>query len=299
MLNQNILFLGYGYVAQYFCIDNINIIDRDNVTVSIHKTKSLYFPRDNKINTIDFSNINHNILDKYEVFIISIPPFYELQTDIIIKNFYNYFLNRKTPYKLIYLSATSVYGDHQGKYVNEKSELKAQSINGLARIACEKQYLNLTQNHAANIIILRLAGIYGAYRNNIMAILHKTITHNKAQNKIISRINVADISAIIRQLILAKDIRNEIFNLADQHPCPSSEVNDYICSNILKITKLPVDNSNYATQVNYNKRKYNSFALDNKIINNEKLKKILNYKFIFPSYREALQKIAQQLNLLP
>ena len=55
---------------------------------------------------------------------------------------------------------------------------------------------------------------------------------------------------------------------------------------LLKIDKLPIGNE-------IEKSRYSSFALDNKIVDNGKLKKILDYKFIFPSYKEGLKQIVK------
>ena len=280
--SRNILFLGFGYVAQYFCksCDSSDF----KITSSINSSKEKYFKTPTKINTINFSKIDEAILDNYDNFVISIPPFYQKRSDIIIDKFHHYFLNRKSPYKLIYLCATSVYGDHSGKKVQENSELKSESINGLARIECEKKYLQLQKNKLANIIILRLAGIYGEKRNAISAIKNKEITSVTPSTKIISRIHVADISKIIRNIILSPNIKNEIFNLCDNDPCPTKEVQDYICEELLKIEKLPIEN-----QVRKNTNL--SFSLDNKIVDNSKIKKILNYEFLFPSYKKGLEQV--------
>ena len=285
-LSHNILFLGYGYVAQYFCKSYHS--DNLNLAASINILKEKYFKTPNNVKTIIFSEINSSILDNYNNFIISIPPFYQLKTDVIIDKFHNYFFKRKTQYKLIYLSATSVYGDHKGKKVQEDSDLKAQSINGLARIACENKYLELQENELANIIILRLAGIYGDKRNSILAIRNKEITQNKSSNRIISRTHISDIAAIIKKIILSSKIKNEILNISDNNPCPTNEVNDYICEELLKIDKLPIGDD-------IKESRHFSFALDNKIVSNKKLKKVLNYEFIFPSYKEGLQQIAKNL----
>lgn len=280
----NTLFLGHGYVSQFFCatIDHSMM----NVGVSINNTKDNYFTTPADVETINFATINEKILDLYDHFVISIPPFYALKTDIIIEKFHPYFLKRTLPFTLIYLSATSVYGDHNGEKVQENSELRSQSVNGMARIACEKKYNTLKDNQCANIIILRLAAIYGDRRNSILSIIDKKITANTPSTRVISRTHVLDISNIIKQLLLSKTISNITLNIADNNPSTSKEVYDYICDQLLKIKRLPI--SDQATTV-----KNTSFVLDNKIIDNALLKKTLNYNFIFPSYKEGLQSIIE------
>jgi hypothetical protein len=290
MINRNILFLGHGYVAQYFC-KSYHSDTRLNLAASINHSTDKYFKSSDKITTINFLELNDCVLDNYTHFVISIPPFYQRKTDVIIYEFHKYFLNRETPYKLIYLSSTSVYGDHHGKKVQEGSSLKATSSQGLARIACEKKYLELTHNPLANIFILRLAGIYGDKRSSIPAIRDKVITENKLSNRMISRTHVADIASIIRELILSINLKNQIFNVADNKPCPTNELNDYICEKLLKIAKLPIREDSKES-------KHSCFVRDNKIIDNTKLIEILNYEFIFPSYIEGLRQISKNLNLI-
>jgi hypothetical protein len=287
--SHNILFLGYGYVAQCFC-RKYNL-EKFNLAASINVSQEKYFKAPSEVKKIGFSEIKDSFLDSYDNFVISIPPFYQLKTDAVIDKFHDYFLNRKTPYKLIYLCATSVYGDHEGERVQEDSDLKAQSSNGLARVSCENKYLELQVNELANIIILRLAGIYGDKRNSILAIRDKEITQNKSSNRIISRTHVADITAIIKKVILSPKIKNQIFNVSDNNPCPTNEVNDYICEELLKINKLPIGRD-------LKESRHSSFALDNKVVDNGKLKRMLNYDLMFPSYKEGLQQISKNLNLI-
>jgi dTDP-4-dehydrorhamnose reductase len=285
-LNHNILFLGYGYVAQYFCKSYHS--GGLNLAASINHSKEKYFKNPNNVKTISFLKIDELALDNYNNFVISIPPFYQLKTDVIIDKFHDYFLSRKTPYKLIYLSSTSVYGDHNGRKVQEDSILKAKSSNGLARITCENKYLELKENELANIIILRLSGIYGDKRNSILAIHNKEITQNKSSNRVISRTHIEDITAIVKKVVLSSKIKNQILNISDNNPSPTNEVNNYICEELLKINKLPIGSD-------LKESRHSSFALDNKIIDNDKLKKILSYEFIFPSYKEGLKQIYKNL----
>jgi dTDP-4-dehydrorhamnose reductase len=291
--NYNIIFLGYGYIAQCFC--KYYSSDDLHLSASINNSKEKYFKTPSKVTTINFLKIDHSILDNYDNFVISIPPFYQRQTDIVIDKFHDYFLSRKTPYKLIYLSATSVYGDHEGRKVQEDSDLKAKSKNGLARISCENNYLALQENALANIVILRLAAIYGDQRNSIVEIRDKNISQNKSSNRMISRTHAEDITAIIKKVILSSEIKNQIFNISDNNPCPTNEVNDYICEELLKINKLPIEEGSKES-------KNASFApenkLDNKVVDNSKLKRILNYELTFPSYKEGLQQVFKNLNLI-
>ena len=57
--------------------------------------------------------------------LISIPP--QKTQDVVLKNFAQTLKDSKIK-KIIYLSATSVYGNHNGKWVNESSKLKGKTF---------------------------------------------------------------------------------------------------------------------------------------------------------------------------
>ena len=283
---NNILLLGFGYVAQYF--SNFTDLENSNLCASINKTLSTHIPISKNISKISYTEITQATLDQYDVFIISIPPIYALKTDVIIQGFYSYLNNRTTKYKLIYLSATSVYGDHDNQLVNENSTLKSNSVNGLARIECEKKYLALQSNNFANIIILRLAAIYGPKRNNILAIKNQRILSNQNSNRIISRTHVIDIAHILNLCVKSANIKNQIFNICDNLSCSTKEVNDFICGELLKINLLPLSDKE-------NSNKLFSYHMERKIVSNNKLKEQLNYKFIYPNYKLGITEIFHNL----
>ncbi len=70
-------------------------------------------------------------LEKSEYILISIAP--KNGEDIVIKNFREKFNNSNFKW-ITYLSATSVYGNHDGKWVDEKSETKPTSTSGVERL---------------------------------------------------------------------------------------------------------------------------------------------------------------------
>lgn len=92
------------------------------------------------------------------------PEHYEsayLNTSLIIRHLA---LEMDSPRQLIYTSSTSVYGDHQGRWVDESSPLLADSENGKILIEAEKHYLSLSEV-GWRTCILRLAEIYGPGRD--------------------------------------------------------------------------------------------------------------------------------------
>ena len=104
---------------------------------------------------------------------VSIPP-QKKKKDIILKKF-GKTLKKLNFKKLIYLSATSVYGNHFGKWVNENSKLKGKTKFGLSRRIVEQSWLDFKKKNKLDISILRISGIYSRENNVLKKILKKNI----------------------------------------------------------------------------------------------------------------------------
>ena len=66
---------------------------------------------------------------------------------------------------ITYLSATSVYGDHNGEWVDENSKVNPLTENGKSRLNAEKIWINIAKKKNLPIQIFRLSGIYSQERN--------------------------------------------------------------------------------------------------------------------------------------
>ena len=286
MKNINIFCFGFGQVAKNF-IKNIN---SENVSVNLTIT-SREESKKNNFDNIDYESFqfSENIFDEKLIknlkssdhILISIAPI--KREDIVIKNFQNIFENSTSKW-ITYLSATSVYGNHNGNWVDENSRTNPTSINGIDRLNAEKLWLNLAETKNLPIQILRLSGIY-SNKNNILA---KLKTGNakiiEKKNQFFSRIHVEDIANI-----LFKSLQNfkskEIFNISDDKPTSSEELMIH-GSKLLNIDKPKVtDLSTIESEMVKN------FYKDSKRVNNKKMKEFFNYKLKYPTYIEGLNYI--------
>ena len=129
MKNINIFCFGFGQVAKSF-IKKL-IIEKYNITLtttSRNKSSKENFEGINYNNYLFSSNkFDKNLLvelKKADHILVSIPP--ENQEDLVVKNFSKFIEDCNVRW-ITYLSATSVYGDHKGEWVNESSETKPTS----------------------------------------------------------------------------------------------------------------------------------------------------------------------------
>ena len=132
----NIFCFGFGQVAKNF-IKKINISNIDiNLTVTSRDKSDQNFFDGIKCDTFQFSQDSFDKkliknLESSNYILISIPPVNS--EDIVIKKFQQIFKEKELKW-LTYLSATSVYGDHKGEWVDEKSKTKPTSLKGLQRL---------------------------------------------------------------------------------------------------------------------------------------------------------------------
>jgi len=80
-------------------------------------------------------------------------------------------LEMDLPRTLIYTSSTTVYGDHQGRWVDEESDLLAKTEQGKVLIEAEEIYQSLAEL-GWHVCIFRLAELYGPGRELAERVRH-------------------------------------------------------------------------------------------------------------------------------
>ncbi len=287
MKKINIFCFGFGQVAKNLIYNLKKTHDINFATTSRDKTQKKKFFGINYTSYHLFNNsYDKDVLKKiknYNYILVSIPP--RNGIDIVIKNFEKNLETFKINL-IIYLSATSVYGNHNGKWVDENSQLKPLTKNGKSRLNAEKKWINLAKKKNLPIQIFRLSGIYSKERNIINKI--KSGSHqiiNKPKH-FFSRIHLEDISNILKKTLKQKNIKpGEIYNLSDDYPCSNIEIANY-AYNLLKVKKPKM-----IAIHNIKNKMLKNFYKDSKKVSNKKIKKIFSYKLKFPTYKEGLRNI--------
>ena len=290
MSNLNIFCFGFGQVAKTF-IQKLKL-ENFNINLSATSRKKTHTLKFNNINytSFQFEGDDYDIeliknLEKSDYILVSIPP--REGTDLVIKNFSNIIENCNAKW-ITYLSATSVYGDHKGEWVNEESKTKPITSNGIDRLSAEKLWLSLNLNKKIPLQIFRLSGIY-SNESNILARLKsgKAKIVNK-QNNFFSRIYVEDIANILFES-LSKFKPGEIYNISDDKPSSSEEVTLY------GVKLLNMDKPKIIELKDIESEMLKNFYKDSKKVSNKKMKSFFEYDLKFPSYIEGLNYIRNNL----
>ncbi len=281
---ERFFFFGFGQSAKYFVNHLLNSRKKFIfASTNTKKTKNIYFKK-KKFTSYKFKD---NLFDKNLIkvllnshyILISIPP--QKNQDVVLKNFAKLLKNSNIK-KIIYLSATSVYGNHNGRWVNEKSKLKGKTYLGSRRKKTEKLWINFRKKSKKDISILRVSGIYSKEKNVLKKISKSNILVK--EKKYFSRIRVEDLARIIHRVFLVKE-RSLILNASDDKPSTNTEV-AYYAAKLLKIKKL-----NEVPISSFKNRMMKEFYKDSKKVSNKKMKNKLGIKLRYPTYKEGLNSI--------
>lgn len=120
------------------------------------------------------------------------------------------------PAKIVYLSATSVYGDTGGAVVTEQSPAAASSAMGKRRLDAEQQFSAFGERHNIPVAILRVSGIYGPGRLPLMQISQGQPLLKEELARPTNRIHVDDLAQVC---LAALKRGNGIYNVSDGAPC--------------------------------------------------------------------------------
>ena len=282
----NIFCFGFGQVAKNF-IKKLNTKNiKFNLTATSRENTSKKVFDGIEYDCIQFSEDSFDKkliknLESSNYILISIAPING--EDIVAKNFQNIFERNKFKW-FTYLSATSVYGDHKGEWVDEKSKTNPTSSTGSQRLKAEKLWMELAKNKNLPIQIFRLSGIYSHESNVLKRLKSGDAKIIKKQNQFFSRIHVEDIAEVLFKS-LEQFKAKEIYNISDDRPTSSEELILY-GSKLLNIEPPAI-----IELKSIGSEMVKNFYKDSKKVNNKKMKDIFNFKLKFPTYVEGLNDI--------
>jgi nucleoside-diphosphate-sugar epimerase len=286
MNSKNIICFGFGQVAKNF----IKKLKEQGVTFKLTTTSR------EESKTKEFENINYEsfqfteerfdkkLISRFEEadhILLSIAPI--SGTDIVIKNLKEYFKSSKFKW-ITYLSATSVYGNHNGEWVNENSETKPTSPNGIERLKIENEWMQLASKFDLPLQIFRLSGIYSNQYNILKRLKSGEAKIINKKNHYFSRIHVEDIANAL-SISLNKFKKKEIYNISDNQPASAEVVAMY------GVKLLGIDKPKTIEINEIESKMLKNFYKDSKKVDNKKMKEFFNLKLKYPTYVEGLNYI--------
>ncbi|MEK7484322.1 MAG: SDR family oxidoreductase [Planctomycetota bacterium] len=164
----------------------------------------------------------------------SIETLLDLRLDCFLKNF----SPRSQPSKMLLSSTTGVYGNCNGRWINESTPPNPQSMRSKQRLAAESLFLSRSQPLNFSAVILRIAAIYGSGRLPLEKIRQQQPVLPLEKSPWTNRIHIDDLAQVCF-LAMRKELPSLIYNVSDGHPL---RMTDYFfqVADFFHLTRPPI-----------------------------------------------------------
>lgn len=219
--------------------------------------------------------------------LVSVPPQSEGGADPVARVFGELLTALPALQWIGYLSTTGVYGDHQGRRVDEQTPRTPAGRRGQVRVEAEEGWEVLYQKKALPLHIFRLAGIYGPHSSQLTSLKAGKARRIVKQGQIFSRIHVADIAAVLAAS-MEKPNPGAIYNVCDDEAAPPQDVVAYAAA--LMGQDAPPEVLYEDADLTPMAR---SFYGESKRVDNHRMIDELGVVLKYPTYKEGLKALFQ------
>ena len=146
-----------------------------------------------------------------------LPPPKTGTTDSNLENFLHGLERSGQPRRIVYLGTTGVYGDCKGAWVNESAEVHPVVDRARRRRDAEQQLLAWVQNRDTELVLLRVAGIYGPGKLPLRRLRAGKPMVAEKFAPWTNRIHVDDLVQVLQAAML-RGRNGEIYNVTDGQP---------------------------------------------------------------------------------
>ena len=194
---------------------------------------------------------------------------------------------------VVYLSTIAVYGDHDGRWIDETTPLTPALRRARDRIEAEHAWQALADARGIPVAIIRIAGIYGPGANPLETVKAGRARRIAKPGQVFNRIHVGDLAQIIDKAIDAALTRRigGVFNAADDEPTAPGDPIVFAAS-LLGVTP--------PAEVSFEEARKTmtlfavSFYGESKRVRNDRIKSVLGVSLRYPTYREGLRALAAE-----
>ena len=193
--------------------------------------------------------------------------------------------SHQPPARIVYISTTGVYGDCQGNWVDEDTPVNPQVDRARRRYDAEQQLLEYGKSHGTDIIILRVAGIYGPGKLPLKRLQEGHPVIRREESPFTNRIHSADLVKIA-VAAMEKGRHGAIYHACDGHPGTMAE---YFKAVAKKAGLPPPGEISLAEGKDKLSAGMMSYMRESRRLSNEKTLKRLGITLDFPTLEEGLE----------
>ena len=213
----------------------------------------------------------------------SVPPQGGGSIDLRARNFCAALERDQTfPSKIVYLSATSVYGDTGGAVVTEQSPTEPTSAMGKRRLDAEQLFQAFGLKHDIPVVTLRVSAIYGKGRLPLMQINQGQPLLREELAKPSNRIHVDDLARVCLSALLKG---TGTYNVSDGHPASMTAYFN-ACADALQKPRQPQIDLDEARRV-MPPLLFNYF-MESRMVDNRRMLEDLGISLRYPDLQQGI-----------
>lgn len=274
--------VGYGYTGKFLADHlltegyKVQALSRTN-----QETLSLNHPGFKKSYLDLDKEIYHKIRAKNATVFYLAPPNKDGKNDERLRHFIGMLTGSVKA--IVYFSATSVYGDQEGGWIDETTPVNPENARGVRRLDAETQLQDYCQMHQINLSILRVSGIYGPGRLPINHVKFKKPIIDPEESPYGNHIHVTD---LVKIAISASKLTHgiEIYNVADGDPQRMGYMQQVIAEHL----GIRLPKRSFLEIFKNANPLYREFLSQSKRINNAKIKTFLKMDLQFPTFKQGI-----------
>jgi len=276
------LIVGYGYCGLHL---TRGLIEHGDKVVSWSRSdkSSIQIPRECAHHTINIATDNFNLSDCYDIIHYLIPPQKYGLEDCLLERFISKL--HKRPRHIIYYGSSGIYGDHQGRLINEESQLNIKTNRQFRRYHAEQQLLEYCHKYGIKLSILRIAGIYGPERIPLEKVKRYIPIIRPSEAPISNRIYIQNLVEIVIQIIKNQS-GIEVYNVSDGDPAPIGKIQSSLCSLLNFSAPIEISYQEYFENAS---RMQREFLENSRQLDISKLKDLLFDNLVLTKLDEGLK----------
>lgn len=297
---QKLLLLGFGDIAKRLVKNTTNEYDITGIRRGIDTYIGVNVIQADCRDDMAMTDVTRQ---NFDVIVITMTPddmsdrgyqqAYVQTVQVLLKALHK---NNLNPRLIIFVSSSSVYGQHNNEWVDETSETHPNSYSGKRLLEAEK----LLTDSAYTSCIVRFSGIYGLGRQRL---IEQVRAGNGARQEPVlfsNRIHSDDCAGVLAHIIECQKESKKIESIylaTDCKPSPLYDVKYWLAEQLglndqLKSTVL---NSKAINSRALNSKKGGRALRASKRCSNQRLLDS-GYKFLYPTFKEGYQMVLKNLN---
>jgi nucleoside-diphosphate-sugar epimerase len=232
-----------------------------------------------------------SVIAEATVLLVSIAP--DRETDPVLAHLRDAIAAAPRLRSIVYLSTIAVYGNHEGRWIDETTPLTPALTRAASRIDAERAWQALGAARDVPVAVIRIAGIYGPGANALEAVKAGRARRIIKPGQVFNRIHVADLAQIIDKAVdLALRRRaGGVFNAADDEPTAPGDPVLFVAGllGVVPPAEIAFEDA---------KKTMTPFAVsfygESKRVRNDRIKSVLGVSLRYPTYREGLRALANE-----